>query len=158
MSDSAYGLGREDGEALWFFGMLNLVKTPGDPATGTPCVVEQIAPAGTMTPLHRQPEDPETFFVLDGQMTFRAGETDIVAEAGCTVHVPAGTPHAFRVDSDTARFLNITTPQHEAFFRAAGGPAAERRLPPPAAPVMDNVLAAAERFHVEILGPPPFSR
>lgn len=154
---TAYSLERDEGEALWFFGMLNLVKTPGDEATGAPCVVEQIAARGTVTPLHQQPEDPETFLVLDGQLTFVADGESIVAGPGSTVHVPAGTPHAFRVDSETARFLNVTTAQHEAFFRAAGEAAAERVLPPVAPPDMQRVGAAAERFNVEILAPPPFS-
>ena len=42
-----------------------------------------------------------------------------------------------------------------AFFRAAGEPAPERVLPPDAPPDMAKVGAAAERFGVEILGPPP---
>ena len=154
---AAYGIGPDEGEALWFFGMLTLVKTRGDAATGTPCIVEQLAPRGTVTPLHRQPDDPETFIILDGQVTFHADGTDVAAGPGHTVHVPAGTPHAFRVESETARFLNVTTPQHEAFFRAAGDPAGERTLPPAAPPDMERVNAAATRYRVEILGPPPFA-
>lgn len=156
MTLTAYGLARDEGEALWFFGMLNLVKASGAATPGAPCIVEQIAPRGTVTPLHRHADDPETFVILDGQLTFQADGSTIVAQAGSTVHVPPGTPHAFRVDSDTARFLNVTTAQHEAFFRAAGEPAAARTLPPPAAPDMDKVMAAAARHNVEILGPPPF--
>ena len=74
------------------------------------------------------------------------------------MHIPAGTPHAFQVDSETARVLNITTPQHESFFRAAAEPAQERTLPPQAPPDMDKLMAVANEHGVEILGPPPGDR
>lgn len=75
--------------------------------------------------------------------------------AGSFVHLPAGAPHAFQVDSETARFLDLTTPQHERFMRAAGEPAQGRILPPGGLPDMDRVGAAAQRYGVEIIGPPP---
>ena len=71
------------------------------------------------------------------------------------VHVPKGTAHAFRVDFKTARVLNITTPQHESFFRATSDPAQTRTLPPEAPPDMERIMAAAQEYGVEILGPPP---
>ncbi|HYP47916.1 MAG TPA: cupin domain-containing protein [Thermoleophilaceae bacterium] len=147
---------RDEGEALWFSGTLTLVRVASG-ETGTLCVVELIAPKGMATPLHRQPEDPETFYVLEGEATFHADGTSKQVRPGATVHVAAGTEHAFRVDSETARILILTTAQHEAFFRAAGEPAAERSLPPAGPPDMDKLAAAAERHGVEILGPPPFS-
>lgn len=153
---ASYILDPDDGEAVWFFGTLNLVRVASG-ETGTLCVVEQVAPKGMATPLHRQPEDPETFYVLEGEATFHAGSATKRVGPGATVHVPAGTEHAFRVDSETARILVLTTAQHEAFFRAAGEPAAERSLPPAGPPDMDKLAAAAERYGVEILGPPPFS-
>src|SRR5688500_18373846 len=110
------------------------------------------------TPLHRQPADDETFFVLEGELTVFLGDGPAVtAGPGAMAHVPAGAPHAFAVTSETARWLDLTTPNHEAFFRAAGEPAPERVLPPDAPPDMAKVAAAAERFGVEILGPPPSS-
>jgi hypothetical protein len=49
----------------------------------------------------------------------------------------------------------VTTSQHAAFFRAAGDPAAELTLPPPGPPDMDKVMAAADRYKIDILGPLP---
>jgi hypothetical protein len=40
-------------------------------------------------------------------------------------------------------------------FRAAGEPAQARTLPPQAPPDMDKLMAAANEYGVEILGPPP---
>ncbi len=56
--------------------------------------------------------------------------------------------------SDTARWLTLTTPNHEAFFHAAGEQALERALPPQTAPDTAKVMAVAEQLVAEILGPP----
>jgi quercetin dioxygenase-like cupin family protein len=148
----------DEGEALWFFGLLVLVKAGGEQTGGQFCLTDQQGRRGVATPLHRQRTDDETFSVLDGELLFYLGEGEpIVAHAGSTAYIPAGTPHAFEVTSETARWLNLTTPNHEAFFRAAGEPAQFRTLPPDMAPDMEKVMAAATRFDVEILGPPPGS-
>jgi quercetin dioxygenase-like cupin family protein len=156
MGLESYALGEDEGEALWFFGTLLLLKATAEQTGGRFCLCEQRARRGMVTPLHRQPADDETFVVLEGELRFFLGDDPpITAGPGVTAHVPAGAPHAFAVVSETARFLDLTTPNHEAFFRAAGEPAPERVLPSDAPPDMAKVGAAAERFGVEILGPPP---
>jgi len=143
-------------EALWFFGMLVLVKVSAEQSGGQFNLTEQLGRRGTATPIHRQPGDDETFHVLEGELEFYLGEQQtILARAGATAYIPAGQPHAFVVVSETARWLNLTTANHEAFFRAAGSPAERRELPPPMPPDMDKVMAAAATYGVEILGPPP---
>jgi quercetin dioxygenase-like cupin family protein len=156
MGRAPYALGADEGEALWFFGTLLVLKATAEQTGGQFCLCEQQARRGTATPLHRQPEDDETFFVLAGELQFFLGDgSAVTAGPGATVHVPAGVPHAFVVTSAEARFLNLTTPNHEAFFRAASEPASEPVLPSAEPPDMAKVVAAAERFGVEILGPPP---
>ena len=155
----AYKLDPQQGDALWFFGGLATFKASAEQTGGRFSITEQTYPEGMTTPLHVQPEDDETFYVLEGNLTFYLEDGQpLAASAGSFVYLPAGTAHAYRVDSGTARLLNITTPQHEAFFRAAGDPALERTLPPQAPPDMDRVTAAAEEHGVEILGPPPGAR
>ena len=144
-------LARDQGEALWFFGSLTVIKADGDRYA----LAEQLFPLGIETPLHVQPEDDETFYVLEGEVTFFAGEDRARASVGSVVHVPSGTPHGFRIESQTARMLVVTTPQHLAFFRAVGDPTPERTLPPPAEPDMDRVMAAAADYKIDIRGPLP---
>jgi quercetin dioxygenase-like cupin family protein len=145
-----------EGEALWFFGTLLLLRATGEQTGGRFSLCDQRGRRGFATPLHRQPTDDETFIVLEGELRFFLGDgSPRTAGPGTTVYVPAGAPHAFSVASESARWLDLTTPHHEAFFRAAGEPAPERVLPPEAPPDMAKVEAAAERFGVEILGPPP---
>ena len=75
------------------------------------------------------------------------------------MHVPGEAAHAFRVDSETARYLIITTPQHERFYRAAfGDPAQSRNLPPEGPLDWERINAAAREYNVEVHGSPPEAR
>ena len=151
-----YARSSEEGEALWFFGGLVTVKASTQQTGGRFALTEQLFPGGMATPLHSQPEDDESFYVLEGEVTFYLDDGQpIPASAGTFVHVPAGVAHAFHVDSETARILNITTAQHERFFRATSDPAQTRTIPPDAPPDMERIMAAAQEYGVEILGPPP---
>jgi len=151
-----HALGSEEGEAFWFFGGLLTVRASARQPGGRFALTEQLYPGGTATPLHSQPEDDESFYVLEGEVTFYLEDGQpIPASAGSFVHVPAGVAHAFQVDSETARILNVTTAQHERFFRAVSDPAQARTLPPEAPPDMDRLMAAAQEHGVEILGRPP---
>ena len=154
---SAYALGSEEGEAFWGFGSLWTIKAPAERTGGRFSLIEELASRGAATPLHIHREDDETFYVLEGELTFYLDDDQpIPATAGSFVHVPGGAAHAFRVDSETACYLIITTPQHERFYRAAfGDPAQSRDLPPEGEPDWDRINAAAQEYKVEALGPPP---
>jgi len=152
-----YVLGPEGGEAFWGFGSLWTVKASAEHTGGRFSLIEELAPGGAGTPLHRHAEDDETFYVLEGEMTFYLEDDQpVTATAGSFVHVPGGAAHAFKVDSETARYLIITTPQHERFYRAAfGDPAQSPNLPPEGPLDWERINAAAREYNVEALGPPP---
>ena len=111
---------------------------------------------GCATPLHRHTADDETFIVLQGSLALLVDDQRVDAGPGDIVHLPGGAIHAWRVESDIARFLIIATPQHEAFYRDASVPAPALSQPPDAG-VLDLELigAAARRHGVELLAPPP---
>jgi quercetin dioxygenase-like cupin family protein len=151
-----YALNAQEGEALWFFGTLMLVKASAKQTGERFSLVEQHGRRGMATPLHRHAGDEETFYVLDGELTFYLEDLQPRGiSPGGFVHVPGGEVHAFQVDSESARWLDLTTPNHEQFFRAAGEPAQSLTLPPDAPPDIEKVQAAAKEFGAEILGPPP---
>jgi quercetin dioxygenase-like cupin family protein len=152
-----YVLGPEDGEAFWGLdNSLWSLKATAEQTGGRFSLIEEIAPRGEGTPLHVHREDDETFYVLEGELTFYLdNEQPIPASAGSFVHIPGGVVHAFKVDSETARYLIITTLQHERFYRAISEPAQSRTLPPEEPPDMEKIEAAAQEYKVEILGPPP---
>lgn len=124
-------------------------------------VVAHEAGEGHATPWRRQPDDDETFYVLDGEMDFWVEDPEQPprrAGAGTLVVIPRGTPHAFRIASAGARWLTLHTPAgHERFYRASGEPARQPGLPPAGEPDMARVQSAAREHGVELLGPPPGS-
>ena len=71
---TAYRLEAEQGEALWFFGGLAAVKASSEQTGGRFSLTEQLLPGGRDTPLHSQPDDDETFYVLEGDLTFYLGD------------------------------------------------------------------------------------
>jgi quercetin dioxygenase-like cupin family protein len=92
-----YTLGTEDGEALWFFGTLATFKATAEQTGGQYTLIEQVAPRGVATPLHVQPEDHESFYVLEGELTFYLEDgRPIPASAGSFVHIPRGRRTPFR--------------------------------------------------------------
>jgi quercetin dioxygenase-like cupin family protein len=147
-------LGPNEGEALWCVGVLTTVKTDAEQPPGAYAIIEDLAPKGSGTPLHVHQEDDETFYVLEGELTFYLGEeAPLQASPGPFVHIPGGTVHAFRVASATARYLIITTPHHMSFYRAISEPAQTRSIPPEAPLDMAMIGAACEAYGVDFVGP-----
>jgi quercetin dioxygenase-like cupin family protein len=145
-------------EPLWFLGTLVRLKLTGEQTGGRFALWEATLPRGAAPPLHTHPQD-ETIYVLDGSVvTWVEGERRDCAP-GAAVFVAGGTPHAFRVDSDTARMLFLSTPAGiDDFVRAVAEPAAWPWLPPPpdGPRVPAERLQAVEREHGVIrLGAPP---
>jgi quercetin dioxygenase-like cupin family protein len=68
-------------------------------------------PNGIAPPAHVHPNHTESFFVVDGELTFTANGSEVRATAGDWVQVPPGTAHTFApTGSAEARFLDIHTP------------------------------------------------
>jgi quercetin dioxygenase-like cupin family protein len=149
------------GEALWFLDTLMQVKLGAESARGTLAVFEQLAPAGSATPMHRHDATDEYFYVLSGAVAFHGPSGVRRCEAGTFVSVPRGTAHAFRVTDDgPARLLVLSAPAtFERFVRAVSAPAPSATLPPAAAPpepaVLAHLAALGAQHDVILLGPPP---
>jgi mannose-6-phosphate isomerase-like protein (cupin superfamily) len=68
-------------------------------------------PGGLSPPPHVHRRHVESFYVLQGELTFTVGERELRATAGTWVQVPPGTPHTFAfTGADEVRFLNLHTP------------------------------------------------
>jgi quercetin dioxygenase-like cupin family protein len=148
--------GAGDGEQLWFLGTLATIKVAGEASDGRFALIEFLFPRDASPPLHTHPQD-ETYIVLEGRLTVRAGEQRFRLEAGAAGVVPMGIPHTFRVDSDTARVLVLSTPAGlERMVRDASIPASARTLPPSdASRPSPEALERIFRAHGQVnLGPP----
>jgi quercetin dioxygenase-like cupin family protein len=123
-----------EGERLWFVGTLATIKLPGEASGGRFALIEFLFPRYASPPLHSHPQD-ESYIVLEGRLTIQAGEHRFELGAGGAAVVPIGVPHTFRVDSETARVLVLSTPAGlERMVRDGAVPAGSPTLPPPDAP------------------------
>ena len=153
---SPFVTGPEEGQAVWYLDVLGQTKAPAAATGGQVSVTEQLLPEGSSPPLHVHHREDEAFYILDGRLTFRAGDQLFTATAASFVWLPRGIPHGFRVDSPTARLLTLCVPGgFEDFFAAIGRPAPQLTLPPvsDAPPDMETMSRHARAFGVEIVGP-----
>jgi quercetin dioxygenase-like cupin family protein len=163
-----------DSETLWFLGTLARMKLDGRQTGGRFALWEGVLPHGAAPPLHSHPQD-ETFYLLEGELTAWLVEPELADDdteppgwvktrgrwcgSGAVVFAPAGAPHTFRIESDTARMLFLSTPAGiEDYVRALGEPAKWPWLqPPPDGPRVppERVAAVEHELGVVRHGPPP---
>ena len=117
---------------------------------GAFALVEELAHTGVSVPLHRHDDDMESFYVLEGDITFYLGvDRGLRAGAGAFVHIPGGTIHGFRIESATARYLILTTPRHAQFYRAITAPS-------PLTTINGSTIEqACKEYGIEFVGPLP---
>ncbi|GLW12316.1 cupin [Microtetraspora sp. NBRC 13810] len=152
-----------EGEALWFFGGLTVVKATGAETRGALTVAEFVSPPGFAPPLHRHRLEDELFYVLAGTAVFHCAGEILPAGPGDFALLPVGLAHTFVTGpGEPLRALQITAPPgFERFAAAVGEPARERTLPPPGTTATDPVTNpvalghTAARHGIDILGPPP---
>jgi quercetin dioxygenase-like cupin family protein len=116
---------------------------------------EALVPPGGGPPPHVHTREAESFYVLEGEVTFRAGDETVRAGAGTFVHLPPGLAHSFRNESDApARMIITVTPAGlEEMFFEVGTELAEGATTalPPTHEEIERLLAAAPRYGAEIL-------
>jgi quercetin dioxygenase-like cupin family protein len=157
MSDrhSGYVFGPGQAEKRWVGDTFTFFLATGDQTGDAFCLVDEEAPRGMSVPLHRHPDDMESFYVLEGELTLFVGdEPGVRAPAGSFAHVPGGTVHGFRVESERARYLILTTPRHGEFYRAitvASGPSGE----PPQDSEGSTTKGIGKEYGIEFIGPLP---
>lgn len=145
--------------ATWAMGSLfERLVSNGESGSLDVAVVTQ--PPGTATPLHRHTRESEAFFLLEGTMTYRAGDVIFHLGAGDFIFLPRGLPHAYRVTGNTpVRFVGFTAPGGLFdLYDEVGIPAAEHRLPGKDGQSADVEVPKWNRvgptFGLEVVGPP----
>jgi len=132
------------------------IRVPGEAVDDRFALIEFLFPRHASPPLHTHPQD-ESYVVLEGRLTIRAGDDRFELEAGGSAVVPIGVAHTFRVDSETTRVLVLSTPAGlERMVRDASAPATDRTLPPADAPrPSDGEIQSIFEKHGQVnLGPP----
>jgi quercetin dioxygenase-like cupin family protein len=145
----------ETGRSYWGPGDLYTFLVTGEESGGAYFAMEALVPTGGGPPPHIHRNEDETFYVLEGEVTFRLGDDTVVAGAGDFVNIPRDTVHCFRNDgSEPARIVLTFTPAGiEKFFEETLERALDPMQPPP-----DNIEevtarydSAAPRYGIEFL-------
>lgn len=140
----------DGGPAYWMVGILWVVLAGGEQTGGAYSLMWQLCPQGSGAGPHYHDQD-EQFFVMDGEITYRAGGEDLKAGSGSFVLIPRGTVHSFRVDSETATFLNSYTPAgFERTITELGEPAQARTIPPSDRPAIPGGMSNAMTLFREV--------
>ena len=141
-------LARGQGEPLDVIGDRQTVKVSADDTDGAFVLVENLNEPGVGIPMHVHHGEDEVFYVVSGQVEFTLADGPVVAEAGTTVFLPKGTPHAFRVVGDgPARMLTLLVPGRlEGLFR-------ELAQFPAGPPDPERLVATCAPYGIEFLPP-----
>ena len=142
-----YRLGKDEGEAFWLLGMLEIIKLSGEDTNGEYGLLEVTARAGDGSPWHVHPDEDEWFYVLEGEFTVYVGDTRLSLPAGSFAFGPKGVPHTFIAEPPHGgRALIGFRPFHfEGFLREVGERATERVLPRAARDSPGHGAAAPDR-------------
>ena len=145
-----------ESEQRWMGETSTYFLATGEQTGGAFGLVDERAGRGESVPLHRHRDDMESFYVLEGEMTLYIGDQPGVrAPAGSFAHLPGGTVHGFRVESETARYLILTTPRHGEFYRAITLASRPGGLPPLDSVQDSQIEQASKDYGVEFVGPLP---
>ncbi len=146
--------------AYWWLDILWVVLVDGADTGGRYSLMHETLPKGSGAPPHKHTWSDEHFDILEGEITFLLGEEIRVGRKGDFVFVPRNTRHAFRVDSETAVFLNGYTPAGlELAVREMAMPAPKREIPPRGATPPPQMTEEQYRRYgmVNLPGPNPLA-
>lgn len=134
----------------------------GDETGGKYAMWEAIVPPGGGPPPHVHSREEESFYVLEGEITFRyrtldGTEQTLVAGPGMFAAMPIGVPHSFKNEGSTTAkmILSVAPAGLEQMFFDVGAMLAEgaTSAAPPTKAEIDKLLAVSAKYGVEILVP-----
>jgi len=119
-------------------------------------VFELTAHPGSEPPMHVHEREDEMFYVLDGEVTFYAGDDVIEGEPGMFIRLARGVAHTYSIRSTRARLLVTASPSGFLDMFDAVHEAFDGEMPPDPAPEHGPILGAVlAEYGVEIVGPNP---
>ncbi len=129
----------------------------GEDTNGKYAMWEALVPPGSGPPPHVHSREEESFYILEGEITFTIGDKKIVATAGMFANMPVGTPHSFKNESSRpAKMLISVAPAGlEQMFFEVGVTLAEGATTalPPNKEEIEKLLKLAPNYGVQILLP-----
>ena len=142
-----------EGRAVWVVGDTYTFKATGAETDGRLVVWEALIPPGAGPPPHLHHTQDEAYYVLEGELEVRDGDTIFTGEAGAFVFIPRGAVHCFRNAGTTpSRMLLWMAPAgFEEFLFAVGQPARPgEQAPPLGTEEMARTIALAPAYGMEL--------
>jgi mannose-6-phosphate isomerase-like protein (cupin superfamily) len=121
------------------------------------CLEVRVPPDMIRPPVHVHRHQQESFQVIDGRVTVRAGRDQHILGPGDRLTVAAGTAHTFwnSGDSDVTLQAEFRPPGNMmSFFETFCGMAAEGRCGSDGGPPFLQIAASARDWDMYIAGPP----
>jgi len=129
----------------------------GEETDGKYAMWEALVPPGGGPPPHIHSREEESFFILEGEITFTVGEEKIIATEGMFANMPVGSLHSFKNTSDKqARMIISVAPAGlENMFFEFGVPLEEGSTEalPPTKEEIDRLVEIAPNYGIEIKVP-----
>ncbi len=144
-----------DGAAFSAVGDIYRFLVTGEQTGGAFALAEaRVLPGGGPPPhLHRR--EDESFYIIEGEITFTVEGRRILAKEGSFIQAPRGVPHAFKNEGATAaRMLIFVAPSgFERFMAELARPVPSFDSAPfPVTPAeIEKLLALAPKHGIEIL-------
>jgi quercetin dioxygenase-like cupin family protein len=104
-------------------------------------------------PPHTHTREEESFYVLEGEITFYVDDERIVARAGTSANMPPGVWHRFKNETDVpVKMLISVAPAglEEMFFEVGQPTTPDAQAVPPTREEIEKLLAVAPRYGLEI--------
>lgn len=140
---------QEQGQALWWFGNLAVIKATAADTGGAFTLFDVTNQPGEDIPWFVSRTFDLGFWVVEGSAEFGVGDTAAQVGVGDFVCVRRGVRHRHRISEQGCRWLLMAAPAGlEEFVLAVAAPATSRTLPPsPIAPPDPEALLALGKVH-----------
>ena len=140
------------GRTIGIVGDIYRFVATGEDTDGQYAMFEATVLPGGGPPPHIHRRENETFYVLDGEITFQVGDRRSVATPGTFVHMPIGQLHAFKNETkrNATMLISFAPAGLEEMFFEVGKPLADGEAPDDLSPEeIERLLAAASRYGIE---------
>ncbi len=147
----------KEGRTVAVVGDVYRFLATGEETDGKYAMWEALVPPGGGPPPHIHSREEESFYILEGEITFTVGEEKIVATEGMFANMPVGSLHSFRNNTDkpARMILSVAPAGLEKMFFEFGVPLEEGSTEalPPTKEEIDKLLEIAPNYGIEIKVP-----
>lgn len=146
-----------EGKRIGIVGDVYRFLATGQETDGKYAMWEALVPPGGGPPPHIHSREEESFYILEGEITFTVGDEKIVATEGMFANMPVGSLHSFKNTSDkpARMILSVAPAGLENMSFEFGVPLEEGSTEalPPTKEEIDKLLQIAPNYGIEIKVP-----